>query len=258
LTLDGQPFTAPLQVEGVAGIQRSIGAASSQTLNDKTYQFDSWSNGGAATHTISTPTSATTYTATYTLSSGAPENLQVQTPSAIRAVLTWDPATGHSGYRVERRTGSGAWQEIAQPGAAAETYTDTTLTAETTYSYRVRAVIEGVLTVPTNEVEVTTPEAGKLSLSKSVNFGKVRVGSIKTRSITVKNKGKGPLPVSLGSASAPFGLKAQSFTLAKGEKRKITVSFTPSAAKTYTASVSVQSDDPLNKNNSVALTGTGK
>jgi glucose/arabinose dehydrogenase len=65
LTLDGAPFTSPQSVLGVTGIRRAIGAPAAQTLNGTTYEFVSWSDGGAATHTISTPAANTTYTATY-------------------------------------------------------------------------------------------------------------------------------------------------------------------------------------------------
>lgn len=65
LELDGTPITAPQPVEGVAGVERLIAAPPAQTLNGKTYQFVSWSDGGAATHTIRTPSSNRTYTANY-------------------------------------------------------------------------------------------------------------------------------------------------------------------------------------------------
>lgn len=66
LTLDGQPVSAPVTVTGVVGIERDLGAPATQDANGRRYQFASWSDGGAATHTVSTPASDTTYTATYT------------------------------------------------------------------------------------------------------------------------------------------------------------------------------------------------
>jgi glucose/arabinose dehydrogenase len=65
LTLDGQPITAPTTVTGVVGIERSLGAAN-QNQSGRRYQFSSWSDGGAATHTISTPAADATYTASFT------------------------------------------------------------------------------------------------------------------------------------------------------------------------------------------------
>jgi glucose/arabinose dehydrogenase len=62
LTLDGQPSTAPVTFTGVVGIIRTIGAPSPQAIGAFTYTFRSWSDGGAATHNITTPATATTYT----------------------------------------------------------------------------------------------------------------------------------------------------------------------------------------------------
>ncbi|MES1185826.1 MAG: PA14 domain-containing protein, partial [Myxococcales bacterium] len=70
VTLDGQPFTAPLTADSVVGVQRDIGVSSPQSLSGKTYGFSAWSDAGAATHTITTPASNTTYTATFKEASG--------------------------------------------------------------------------------------------------------------------------------------------------------------------------------------------
>jgi hypothetical protein len=64
LTLEGVPVTAPHIFTGVEGIIRTIGAVSPQVSGGVTYQFGSWSDGGAQTHEITTPTDDTTYTAT--------------------------------------------------------------------------------------------------------------------------------------------------------------------------------------------------
>ena len=65
LTLDGQPMTAPLQTQSVVGVERVLGAVSPQASGGTTWVFDSWSDGGAATHTVTTPSVGTTYTATF-------------------------------------------------------------------------------------------------------------------------------------------------------------------------------------------------
>ena len=70
ITLDGQPRAAGYSEESVVGMMRAIGAVSPQTVGGVTYEFVSWSDGGAATHNISTPASNTTYTATYRVVSG--------------------------------------------------------------------------------------------------------------------------------------------------------------------------------------------
>jgi hypothetical protein len=71
LRLDGQPVATPLTFDAVVGIVRSLDAPSPQTSGATSYQFASWSDGGAASHTISTPAANTIYTATYRISGGS-------------------------------------------------------------------------------------------------------------------------------------------------------------------------------------------
>ncbi len=61
ITLDGQPFSAPLTVTSVEGILRTIGAPSPQGI----YTFSNWSQGGPATQTFATPVDDVIYTANF-------------------------------------------------------------------------------------------------------------------------------------------------------------------------------------------------
>src|SRR5436190_889980 len=65
ITLDGQNHVTPYTVTGVVGIIRAIAAPSPQTLNGSNYIFQSWSDGGAISREISTPSVNTTYTANF-------------------------------------------------------------------------------------------------------------------------------------------------------------------------------------------------
>ncbi len=65
LKLDGTPVTSPYSFTGVAGIRRSIEAMTPRTSGGKTWTFASWSDGGAAAHTLVTPSTNATLTATY-------------------------------------------------------------------------------------------------------------------------------------------------------------------------------------------------
>ena len=71
-------------VLGVTGIQRTIGSIPSFTADGQTYTFQSWSDGGNATHTISTPATDTTYTAVYK---------DITAPVIASAVFSRDRAT---------------------------------------------------------------------------------------------------------------------------------------------------------------------
>jgi glucose/arabinose dehydrogenase len=66
ITIDGQPFVAPVEVISVEGILRSIGVATPQLINNNvTYEFESWSNGGTLNQTLITPSEDVQLTATF-------------------------------------------------------------------------------------------------------------------------------------------------------------------------------------------------
>jgi glucose/arabinose dehydrogenase len=71
LLLDAQPTASPVTFESVVGIVRTLGAPSPQLLGGTSYEFRTWSDGGAATHTISTPPVDTAYLATYRVCRGS-------------------------------------------------------------------------------------------------------------------------------------------------------------------------------------------
>ncbi len=94
LTLDGQPVTAPITFTGVVGIQRALGAAN-QNLNGRRYQFAGWSDGGAATHTVSTPVANTSYTATFT-----DVGPVVNNPPIVALTAPANGSTGNTGVAI--------------------------------------------------------------------------------------------------------------------------------------------------------------
>ncbi|HEX8552530.1 MAG TPA: PQQ-dependent sugar dehydrogenase [Abditibacteriaceae bacterium] len=80
VTLDGQPQTVPVNENSVVGIKREIGAPR-QTINGVTYEFSSWSDGGAATHTVSTPAANTVYVANFRIVSDARPLVTIASPT---------------------------------------------------------------------------------------------------------------------------------------------------------------------------------
>lgn len=66
LTLDGQPHNAPFTFVGVVGLTRTLGVVTPQVVDGVLHDFATWSDDGAANHSISTPSANTTYTATFT------------------------------------------------------------------------------------------------------------------------------------------------------------------------------------------------
>jgi subtilisin family serine protease len=88
----------------------------------------------------------------------APANLTADAKSQPEISLAWeDRATGEDGYKVERATGGGTFAEVQTLPAGSTSFTDSSLTPNTTYTYRVRAVNSIAESFPSNEASATTP-----------------------------------------------------------------------------------------------------
>src|SRR5439155_917961 len=94
----------------------------------------------------------------------APSNLTVTSPVLnpdITLELAWtDNSTNESGFGIERRTGTGAYSQIATVGAGVTSYTDTGLTPGTPYTYRVRAWNAVGYSPYSDEMSETTAQTG--------------------------------------------------------------------------------------------------
>ena len=71
LVFDGASQATPYTVTAIIGSTHSMSAPASQDLGVTTYDFSSWSDGGAATHNFTSPAVDASYTATYTASGGS-------------------------------------------------------------------------------------------------------------------------------------------------------------------------------------------
>jgi hypothetical protein len=65
LTAGWETAAAPFSLMVVQGATLELSAPEEQELDGQAYIFDSWGHGGAATHTITVPATAATYTASY-------------------------------------------------------------------------------------------------------------------------------------------------------------------------------------------------
>ena len=128
IRVDDQPQTAPYTFTGVVGIQRTIEAVSPQGQ----YSFVSWSDGGAIRHTISTPASNTTYTATFTASVPSGNGLSATyynnrdltgtTFTRVDPTVNFNWAKGSPAPGIDGDTFSVRWSGQVQPEFS-ETYT---------------------------------------------------------------------------------------------------------------------------------------
>jgi len=107
VTVDGATLTAPQTFNWAAGSSHTIGVSSPQNGTSGTrYVFASWSDGEAQTHAITVPSSAVTYTATFTtqysLTAGASAGGTVSPSgtnwynSAQPITVTGTPSAGYS------------------------------------------------------------------------------------------------------------------------------------------------------------------
>jgi glucose/arabinose dehydrogenase len=70
LALDGNVVNSPYFFQSAPGSGHTISASSSVRIGKVNYTFSSWSDGGAQTHSILTPSSDTSYVAVYVKKSG--------------------------------------------------------------------------------------------------------------------------------------------------------------------------------------------
>ncbi len=130
--------TAPYALEGdTAGNYNAwTPATGSHTLAATPYT----ESGGAGT--VGTPL-AISFTVTDQAPSppAAPSGLSATAASSSQINLSWtDNASDETGFKIERKTGSGGtWSQVATVGSNAVSYQNTGLSASTTYYYRVRA-----------------------------------------------------------------------------------------------------------------------
>jgi hypothetical protein len=102
---------------------------------------------------------APTPTPTPTPTPAAPSNLAASAVSSSQINLTWtDNATNETGFKIERcqTAGCSNFAEIAQVGANVTAFSNTGLTASTSYSYRVRATNLGGDAAYSNTASATT------------------------------------------------------------------------------------------------------
>jgi hypothetical protein len=107
-----------------------------------------------------TPTPTPTPPPTPTPTPAAPTNLTATAVSSSQINLAWtDNANNETGFKIERCQGSGCsnFAQIATTGANVTTFSNTGLTASTSYSYRVRATNLGGDSAYSNTASATTP-----------------------------------------------------------------------------------------------------
>ena len=88
----------------------------------------------------------------------APTGLVATAASSSQINLAWNDVSTETGYRVERSpNGSSNWVEIGQLSTNQNTYSDSSVSAQQTFYYRVRALNSGGFSDYSNVATATTP-----------------------------------------------------------------------------------------------------
>ena len=141
LALNSGSQTAPFTQTVIVGSSNSISATSPQALGGNVYEFSAWSDGGAQTHQIVAPATATTFTATFEPSDGTELVITDVTVSQINrraAFIEWTtnvPATSQVEYGTTTAYGSST--ELDSSLVTQHLVKLKNLAPNTTYNFRV-------------------------------------------------------------------------------------------------------------------------
>ena len=90
-----------------------------------------------------------------------PATLSATTLSSSQVKLTWSNVSGETGYSVWRSRDGKTWTQIAATAADVTTFTDTGLSARTTYYYRVQAYNSAGASSYSPVAKATTSKGGR-------------------------------------------------------------------------------------------------
>ena len=132
--VNGGTWQTMTSVFGNSALWQGIWNASTLAAGEYSLEVQATTGSGVRTDAVTTYVESPLPTAPATLTATAASSSQIN--------LTWtDSATNEQGFKIERCSGSGCtgFTQIATIGANVTTYSNTGLTASTSYSYRVRA-----------------------------------------------------------------------------------------------------------------------
>lgn len=101
---------------------------------------------------------------------GAPGSLAAGSIGSNSVTLTWTAGTSAAGYRLERRTETSAFKQIIDLPASSLNFTDTTVSDDTAYEYRIYAYNSSGNSPLSNVIGITTLAPGQV-VSLTTEFG---------------------------------------------------------------------------------------
>ncbi len=184
----------------------------------------------------------------------------VSDPGGVK--LAWlDNSDNETGFRVERRTGSGEFQSLAVTAVNARAYTDAAVAPGVTYTYRVRALGLVSDSAPSNEASGSAASGGDLEVPQSLSFGTLRVGRRKTRTLLLRNASTTEnLRVTVNTPQGPFRLTAGagSSVIPPGGSLTVRLTFRPLKRGRSRGQLIIASSDRSLSSVTVRLSGKAK
>lgn len=254
-------------------VKRAVGSGEYQALTTVGPDTEAYTDGSAAANTTyryvlraynagGQSTAVETTATTLPNPPASPSNLTASIRSLTSVRLNWnDGSSDETGFRVERRTGTGEYATLLTVHAGVTEYVDSAVIADTAYQYRVVAFNDGGDSMPSNEVSVQVQAGGKLQITPArLNFGTLKRGKVKQLKLTLKNEGKVAIAGEIGTLTSPFRIVdgGGAFTLEPKKSRKVVVEFAPSAAGLSSRTLQVTSTSVKSMDRAVSVSGRGK
>lgn len=249
-SVDGTTYTSKQTLNWTAGSSHTIATTSAQTSSGTENNFASWSDGGAVSHSVSAPSSATTYTASFNTS------YQLTTAASPTSDGTILPATG-AFYA------SGTVVNLSATADSGYTFSGWTGNVANASSASTTVTMSAPQSVVASFVSTSAPVSGLTFAPPSVSFGTVSVSGGASQFLTVTNGGTTAVKFTKIWLSSLQGATSQDLTydggctssLAAGKSCKITLSLWPSQVGAVSAILNLQ-DNAAGSPQQISVTAT--
>lgn len=188
-------------------------------------------------------------------------DIPVGTSKTLTLVLT---NTGNTAVNIQKIYSS--IPEVTTDPSSGNLAGGGTMVIAVTFKPTARGTYSGELVIVSNDPttpSITVPFTATSSYATgidvsptSIDFGFVSVGQSKTDYVRVSNNGTSDLNVTVSvTAGTPFTVSKSSFTIRPGEIETLTVTFAPTEKGSYSAALTIISDDKNTPKVVVSLTG---
>ena len=190
----------------------------------------------------------------------APSNLAAAALSTSRIGLTWtDNSDNETKFELQRSPDGSSWAEIVEPGANATSYTDSGLSANTKYYYRINAGNAAGDSPRSNVASATTDPSTPPSIAASrtsISVSVVEGQNAPAETFEVWNSGSGTLQYAITDNTSRFAVTPTSgSSTGSGDKETHTLNFSTagSAVGVYDRTITIADSDAADSPVTIAV-----